>query len=107
MQSTKKLLSITNLKKYFPVAKSSIFQKQQLIMEMPHGRIKTPSMLTAISKSTCDSNSPDGIQAVGILNNLPLKCLRLFSPVPAERNGIDRRDNTLCLFRGYVLPHQK
>ncbi len=30
MQSTKKLLSITNLKKYFPVAKSSIFQKQQL-----------------------------------------------------------------------------
>ncbi len=30
MQNTKKLLSITNLKKYFPVAKSSIFQKQQL-----------------------------------------------------------------------------
>ena len=30
MQSTKKLLSITNLKKYFPVAKTSIFQKQQL-----------------------------------------------------------------------------
>lgn len=28
--STKKLLSITNLKKYFPVAKSSVFQKQQL-----------------------------------------------------------------------------
>lgn len=27
---TKKLLSITNLKKYFPVAKSSIFQKEQL-----------------------------------------------------------------------------
>lgn len=30
MQNTKKLLSITNLKKYFPVAKTSIFQKQQL-----------------------------------------------------------------------------
>ncbi len=30
MPNTKKLLSITNLKKYFPVAKSSIFQKQQL-----------------------------------------------------------------------------
>ena len=30
MSSTKKLLSITNLKKYFPVAKTSIFQKQQL-----------------------------------------------------------------------------
>ncbi len=30
MPSTKKLLSITNLKKYFPVAKSSIFQKTQL-----------------------------------------------------------------------------
>ena len=30
MQSTRKLLSITNLKKYFPVAKTSIFQKQQL-----------------------------------------------------------------------------
>ena len=30
MPSTKKLLSITNLKKYFPVAKSSIFQKNQL-----------------------------------------------------------------------------
>ena len=29
MPSTKKLLSITNLKKYFPLAKSSIFQKQQ------------------------------------------------------------------------------
>ena len=29
MSSTKKLLSITNLKKYFPVAKSSIFQKEQ------------------------------------------------------------------------------
>ncbi|MBQ4436438.1 MAG: ATP-binding cassette domain-containing protein [Clostridia bacterium] len=28
--STKKLLSITNLKKYFPVAKSSIFQKNRL-----------------------------------------------------------------------------
>lgn len=28
--STKKLLSITNLKKYFPVAKSSFFQKSQL-----------------------------------------------------------------------------
>ena len=28
--STKRLLSITNLKKYFPVAKSSIFQKKQL-----------------------------------------------------------------------------
>ena len=27
MPSTKKLLSITNLKKYFPVAKSSIFQR--------------------------------------------------------------------------------
>ena len=30
MPSTKKLLSITNLKKYFPVAKSSIFQKTRL-----------------------------------------------------------------------------
>ena len=30
MQSTKKLLSITNLKKYFPIAKSSVFQKEQL-----------------------------------------------------------------------------
>ena len=30
MPNTKKLLSITNLKKYFPVAKSSIFQKEQL-----------------------------------------------------------------------------
>ncbi len=30
MSSTKKLLSITNLKKYFPVAKSSFFQKEQL-----------------------------------------------------------------------------
>lgn len=29
MNSTKKLLSITNLKKYFPVAKTSIFQKEQ------------------------------------------------------------------------------
>ncbi len=30
MQNTEKLLSITNLKKYFPIAKSSIFQKEQL-----------------------------------------------------------------------------
>ena len=30
MQNTEKLLSITNLKKYFPVAKSSIFQREQL-----------------------------------------------------------------------------
>ena len=30
MKNTEKLLSITNLKKYFPIAKSSIFQKQQL-----------------------------------------------------------------------------
>ena len=30
MQNTKKLLSITNLKKYFPVAKASMFQKEQL-----------------------------------------------------------------------------
>ena len=30
MPTTKKLLSITNLKKYFPVAKSSIFQKTKL-----------------------------------------------------------------------------
>ena len=30
MSNTKKLLSITNLKKYFPVAKSSIFQKKRL-----------------------------------------------------------------------------
>ncbi len=30
MSSTRKLLSITNLKKYFPVAKSSVFQKNQL-----------------------------------------------------------------------------
>lgn len=30
MSSTKKLLSISNLKKYFPVAKSSFFQKEQL-----------------------------------------------------------------------------
>ncbi|MCR5768017.1 MAG: ATP-binding cassette domain-containing protein [Lachnospiraceae bacterium] len=30
MQNTKKLLSITNLKKYFPVAKTSLFQRQQL-----------------------------------------------------------------------------
>ncbi len=30
MANTKKLLSITNLKKYFPVAKSSLFQRQQL-----------------------------------------------------------------------------
>lgn len=29
MQPTKKLLSITNLKKYFPVAKASVFQKTQ------------------------------------------------------------------------------
>jgi len=29
VSSTKKLLSITNLKKYFPVAKSSIFQREQ------------------------------------------------------------------------------
>ncbi len=30
MKSTKKLLSISNLKKYFPIAKSSLFQKEQL-----------------------------------------------------------------------------
>ncbi len=30
MKNTEKLLSITNLKKYFPVAKSSIFQREQL-----------------------------------------------------------------------------
>lgn len=30
MPNTKKLLSITNLKKYFPVAKSSLFQKEKL-----------------------------------------------------------------------------
>lgn len=30
MSNTKKLLSITNLKKYFPIAKSHIFQKNQL-----------------------------------------------------------------------------
>ncbi len=30
MPSTKKLLSITNLKKYFPIAKSSFFQKEKL-----------------------------------------------------------------------------
>ncbi len=30
MPSTKKLLSITNLKKYFPIAKASIFQKERL-----------------------------------------------------------------------------
>ena len=30
MPNTKKLLSITNLKKYFPVAKTSIFQKNTL-----------------------------------------------------------------------------
>ena len=30
MQNTKTLLSITNLKKYFPIAKSSIFQREQL-----------------------------------------------------------------------------
>ena len=30
MQNTNKLLSITNLKKYFPIAKSSIFQKEQM-----------------------------------------------------------------------------
>ncbi|MBO4977056.1 MAG: ATP-binding cassette domain-containing protein [Lachnospiraceae bacterium] len=30
MKNTEKLLSITNLKKYFPIAKTSIFQKEQL-----------------------------------------------------------------------------
>lgn len=30
MQNTNKLLSITNLKKYFPIAKTSIFQKERL-----------------------------------------------------------------------------
>ena len=30
MKNTKKLLSITNLKKYFPIAKTSLFQKEQL-----------------------------------------------------------------------------
>ncbi len=30
MSNTKKLLSITNLKKYFPIAKSSIFQRERL-----------------------------------------------------------------------------
>ncbi|MBO4283071.1 MAG: ATP-binding cassette domain-containing protein [Clostridia bacterium] len=30
MSSTKKILSITNLKKYFPIAKSSLFQRNQL-----------------------------------------------------------------------------
>lgn len=30
MKSTKKLLSISNLKKYFPVAKASLFQREQL-----------------------------------------------------------------------------
>jgi peptide/nickel transport system ATP-binding protein len=30
VQNTKKLLSITNLKKYFPIAKTSFFQKEQL-----------------------------------------------------------------------------
>lgn len=30
MTNTEKLLSITNLKKYFPIAKSSVFQKEQL-----------------------------------------------------------------------------
>ena len=30
MKNTEKLLSITNLKKYFPIAKGSIFQRGQL-----------------------------------------------------------------------------
>ena len=34
MQNTKKkLLSITNLKKYFPIAKSSVFQKEKLYVK--------------------------------------------------------------------------
>lgn len=33
MNTSKKLLSINNLKKYFPIAKSSIFQKEQLYVK--------------------------------------------------------------------------
>ena len=34
MQNTKKkLLSITNLKKYFPIAKSSVFQKEKFYVK--------------------------------------------------------------------------
>ena len=65
MPNTNKLLSITNLKKYFPIAKSSIFQKEQLYVraneditiDIQNGETfarATPEQLAQIGKNADD-----------------------------------------------------
>ena len=66
-----------------------IFQKQELFMEVFYGILQWPSMLTAECECSCNSYCTDGIQPIRVLNDLSFQCLRMYSPVPAERYGVN------------------
>ena len=76
-------------------------------MEMCDGILRRPSVLSAVGKRPGNSDGPDRVQPVRILDNPAFGCCGTFIAVLAEGNRIDCFTDPLFRFRTDSLPAQK
>ena len=76
-------------------------------MEMRDGILRRPSVLSAVGKRPGDSDGPDRVQPVRVLDNPAFGRCGTLLAVLTEGNGIDRLTDPLFRFRTDSLPAQE
>ena len=74
---------------------------------MLYGFSKRTRVQASIGECPCDSDRPHGIQAVSVLDDLSLYCIRSSALVSAERNRIDDPADCFNLIFRHGMLYQK
>ena len=82
-------------------------EEQEFIIKMLYRFSKRTCVQASIGKCSCYSDCPHGIQAVSVLDDLSLYCIRSSALVSAERNRIDDPADSFNLIFRHGMLYQK